>query len=139
MDSTATRILVLLTSALASSPAAAWSQATPLEASEAISHIIYSDLDKTEMLDRLGAFVRIGDKLDEFPARTGIDLGFCLGGGPGVQDCHLSNGLQLVADPDGVVQVIRRDARTVDGKAFAEMSISTHILRWKGYARGYPE
>jgi hypothetical protein len=139
MNSTARTILVLLTTALSSLPLAAWSQARPLDASEKISRIIYSDLSKPEMLDQLAAFVRIGDKLEEFPARTGVELGFCFGGGPGVEDCHLSNGLQLVADPDGVVQIIRRDARTVDGKAFPEMSISTHILRWKDYARGYPE
>jgi len=91
------------------------------------------------MLARLSAFVSVGDKLEDFPAKTGIDLGFCLGGGPGVVDCHLANGLQLVADPDGLVRVIRRDSKVVEGKAFNEMSISTHILQWNGYARGYPE
>lgn len=54
-------------------------------------------------------------------------------------DCHLSNGLQLVADPDGLIQIIRRDSKIVDGEEFSEMSISTHVLHWNGYARGYPE
>lgn len=91
------------------------------------------------MLERLSAFVNIGDKLKEFPSKTGLELDFCLGEGPGVVDCHLSSGLQLVADPDGLIQVIRREARVFGGVRFNEISISTNILRWNGYARGYPE
>lgn len=120
-------------------PVVAWSQTTAPDASDEISRIIYSGLSKPEMLTRLSAFVSVGDRLKDIPAKTGLDLGLCLRGGPGVIDCNLANGLQLVADPDGLVQVIRRGSRIVDGKTFDEMSISTNILRWKGYARGYPE
>ncbi|WP_299343249.1 hypothetical protein [uncultured Pseudoxanthomonas sp.] len=130
---------VLLVAAATLSSVAAWSQTTPSDVSDEISRIIYSDLPKPVMLARLSTFVSVGDRLEDFPAKTGLDLGFCLGGGPGVVDCHLANGLQLVADPYGLVQVIRRDSRTVEGKAFREMSISTHVLHWNGYARGYTE
>jgi hypothetical protein len=136
---TSTRIIIFLIAVATSLPLAAWSQTRPSGASEEISRIIYSDLSKSEMLVRLAAFVSVGDKLENFPTKTGIELRFCLVGGPGVVDCHLPNGLQLVADPDGLVQVIRRDAKAVEGITFNEMSISTHILHWKGYVRGYPE
>ena len=130
---------VLLLVAASLNPLAAWPQTKPSDVSDEISRIIYSDLSKQDMLALLSEFVSVGDRLEDFPAKTGLELGFCLGGGPGVVDCHLANGLQLVADPDGLVQIIRRDSRTVDGKAFSEISISTHVLHWNGYARGYAE
>jgi len=133
------RILAPLVAATAMWPFAALTQSKPLDAADEISRIIYSDLSKSEMLEQLSPFVRVGDKLEEFTPKTGLDLGFCMEGGPGVVDCHLANGLQLVADPDGMVQLIRRNARLVGDTTFNEMSISTHILHWKGYARGYPE
>jgi hypothetical protein len=91
------------------------------------------------MLNRLAVFVRIGDKLEDFYAKTGLSQGFCFGGGPGVNDCAISGGLQLVVDPDGVIQIIRRRARVVGSTSFEQMSISTNVLRWNGYVRWYPE
>ena len=119
--------------------AQAQAQAAPTNADDQVSAIIYSDIGKDEMLAKLSAFVRIGEKLEDVPAKTGLEFLFCLTTGPGVTDCHLPCGLQLVADPDGAIQVIRRDSRDVDGKTYTEMSISTNILQWHDYARGYPE
>lgn len=120
-------------------PPAAPPQTAALNASEEISRIIYSDLTKSEMLSRLAVFVRIGDKLEDVYAKTGLSQGFCFGGGPGVNDCSLAGGLELVVDPDGVVQIIRRRDRVVGDTSFKQMSISTNILRWNGYMRWYPE
>ncbi len=122
-----------------SAPPAALPQTAPSNASEEISKIIYSDLTKSEMLNRLAVFVRIGDKLDDVYAKTGLGHGFCFGGGPGVNDCSLSGGLELVVDPDGVIQIIRRRDRMIGDTSFKQMSISTNILRWNGYVRWYPE
>lgn len=110
-----------------------------IDASRDIQAIIYSDLSKQEMLARLEPYVKIGDKLTQFSKKTGIDPGVCLIGGPGVMDCRpLKGGLNLVADPDGRVQLIRRTEQTVGGREFKEMSISSGLLEWKGYVRGYP-
>jgi len=136
---TLAQFLVALITWVAMCPPAAWGQAQPLGASDQISSIIYSDLSKSEMLEQLSPFVKVGDKLDDFHAKTGLDFFLCMGGGPGVEDCKFNNGLQLVADPDGIVQLIRRSARVIEDRKFDEMSISTNVLRWKGYARGYPE
>jgi hypothetical protein len=139
MNTTRRIALFLLAFAATPLPSTAWAEERASDASEQISRIIYSDLSKADMLDRLAPFVRIGDKLVDVPARTGTELGLCLESGPGVVDCRSLDGLQLVADPEGRVQIIRRAARTIEGKAFPEMSISTGVMRWKGYARGYPD
>ena len=114
-------------------------QVDPVDATSTIKSIIYSDLSKDEILKRLAPYVRVGDKLSQFSSKTGLDLGFCLEGGPGVQDCHLASGLGLVADPHGVIQVIRRSEQTIAGRVFKQMSISKGLLEWKGYARGYQD
>lgn len=108
-------------------------------ASDGIDSVIYSDLGKDEMLKRLSPYVALGEKISEVRKRHERDFGFCLIGGPGVEDCQLANGLQLVADPDGFVRIIRRSEKVVGDRVFPEMSISTNILEWKGYMRGYPE
>jgi hypothetical protein len=133
------RVIIPAAITVAVWPFPAPSQTKSLTPSENISKIIYSNLSKPEMLKQLSVFVNIGDKLKEFPSKTGLEFDFCFGGGPGVVDCHLSSGLQLVADPDGLIQIIRREAKVVGGVRFNEISISANILRWNGYVRGYPE
>ncbi len=137
--STLTRILVWLLAASALLPARACEQPEQIDIAGRISAIIYSDLSKSEMLDQLSPYVKVGDDLESFHSKTKLKYFLCLGGGPGIADCKFENGLQLVADPDGKIQLIRRRERVIAGKAFKEMSISTHVLRWGEYARGYPE
>jgi len=136
---TPVRIALSLVAAAALVAFSARGQSEPRDAAAEISGIIYSELSKAEMLERLSPFVRVGDKLDDFHSETSLSFLFCLESGPGVVDCQFDNGLQLVADPDGLIQLIRRKSMVVGDKTFIEMSISTHVLHWKGYARGYPE
>ncbi|MFT3806854.1 hypothetical protein [Arenimonas sp.] len=103
-----------------------------------ISSILYSDLSKQEMLARLAPYVKVGDKLKHFEKKTGLDAGLCLVGGPGVTMCSSSvSGLDLTMDRFGVIRVIRRKERQVDGRKFEAMSVSAGVMEMDGYYRAY--
>ncbi|RYD98791.1 MAG: hypothetical protein EOP50_04680 [Sphingobacteriales bacterium] len=103
-----------------------------------ISEILYSDLSRQEMLDRLDPYVRVGQKLKDFTEATGLEPGLCLVGGPSVTDCQsFDTGLQLIADPDGFIRIIRRIDRKINGRQFPQISISSGTLTWKGYVHSY--
>jgi hypothetical protein len=114
--------------------------ADPQATARAIDAIIYSDLTKDLMLQRLQPFVAVMDSTEEFRTKTGLDFEFGFGSGPGVMDYSVGGtGLSLVVDPDHKIRIIRRMANTVGGKAYPAMSISAPRFNWNGYSRWYPE
>ncbi|NZA27706.1 hypothetical protein H0E84_15095 [Luteimonas sp. SJ-92] len=137
---TVSKVLLLTAAVFASiAPFDSHGQSRDTASSDDIASIIYSALPEEQMLQALSDYIAIGDELGKFKERTGLDLGLCLVGGPGVISCSHESGLQIIADPDGIVRILRRSEKTIEGKKFNEQSISTNILEWKGYVRGYPD
>jgi hypothetical protein len=104
-----------------------------------IDSIIYSDLPKDQMLEKLKLFVSVMDAKDDFTKKTGLELGLAIGSGPGVTEYSVNEcGLSLVIDPDQKIRIIRRNRNSVNGKDYAQMSISEPGFTWNGYSRWYP-
>lgn len=121
------------------SPAPVVQVADGARAVSGIDAIIYSDLSKAQMLEKLGAYVSLMDTREDLKRKVGVAPDECLGSGPGVMDCGVGgSGLRLVFDPDGRLRVIRRNARSIQGTKYPEISISESQLEWRGYRRWYP-
>jgi hypothetical protein len=132
------RTVLMVIGLLVALPQIALAQSDPKATAQAIDAIIYSDLTKEQMLERLKPLVAVMDSRADFESKTGLQLwGF--GTGPGVMHYFVENcGLNLIVDPDQKIRIIRRTTKTVGGKQFSEMSISERGFSWKGYARWYP-
>jgi len=112
----------------------------PAAIAREIDAIIYSELTKDQMLQRLKPFVALMDSKDDFRKKTGLEFEGGFGSGPGVMDYSVMNcGLRLVVDPDQKIRIIRRDGKLVNGKIYPRMSISEPGFKWNNYARWYPE
>jgi hypothetical protein len=104
-----------------------------------IDSIIYSDLPKDQMLEKLKPIVAVMDSIDDFTKKTGLEFESGFGSGPGVVDYSVENcGLSLVVDPDQKIRIIRRAEKSINGKDYPQMSISERGFNWNGYARLYP-
>ena len=115
-------------------------KADPKKPASEIDAILYSDLSKEKMLEKLKPFIAVMDSSDEFKKKTGLDLGFGFGSGPGVMHYTLRDcGLQLVVDPHDKVRIIRRSKKKVGDTEYPQMSVSSSSFTWKGYARAYPD
>lgn len=104
-----------------------------------IDSLLYSNLSKEEILDKLKPYVAVMDSIIEFEKKSGLKLKDGFGSGPGVMHYMLSEcGLQLVVDPDQIIRIIRRSHKVINGTDYAEISISEPGFLWNGYARRYP-
>lgn len=104
-----------------------------------IDSLLYSNLSKEEILDKLKPYVAVMDSIIEFEKKSGLKLEDGFGSGPGVMHYMLSEcGLQLVVDPDQIIRIIRRSHKVINGTDYAEISISEPGFLWNGYARRYP-
>ena len=112
----------------------------PIEIARRIDDVLYSDLTKDEMLEKLKPLVAVMDSQDDFKKKTGLEFSSVSGSGPGVAHCTLSGcGLELVVDPDENIRIIRRAKKQVGGKRYRQMSVSEKGFVWNGYSRFYPD
>jgi hypothetical protein len=103
-----------------------------------IDAIIYAQLPKAEMLEKLKPLVVLMDSREEFERKTGLKLINGVTTGPNVTEYQVEGcGLQLVYDWDNNLRVIRRMAKKTADGAFTEMSISQKGFSDDGYVRWY--
>ena len=124
---------LLTTGCLAQPVAAAQPASGP---ASKIETIIYSSLSDKAMLARLQPYIRVGEKYSDFTNSTKLSPSFCFGTGPGAQICMFPFGLTIAVDPDGVIRILQRKARTIDGRAYSKMCIGPCSLSWHGYLLG---
>jgi hypothetical protein len=98
-----------------------------------ITAILLSDLTPEQMLEQLSPFVNVGDDIQRVLPRMGNGLSVCLFHGPGARSCRFGNGLLLVADPDGVVRLVAREQKTVDGRTYPTLWMTSNRLELDSY------
>jgi hypothetical protein len=105
-------------------------------AAKAIDAILYKNAPREQLLAELKPYASPMESKDEVEKKLAFQ--FCLGSGPGVLDCRVSDsGLSLVFDPDQKLRLIRRSARVVGGVDYPEMSLTDRGFEWNGYRRWY--
>lgn len=84
----------------------------------AIDAVIYANLSNDEMLRRLAPYVAGFGTREGFEKAHGASP--CSGMGPGAAACTVpGSGLELIYDPNGVLRLMRRQARTLGGRSYA--------------------
>lgn len=117
-------------------PAPITQESPSMRTGKAIDAILYADSTQAELLANLKPYVEPMQSMDDVQKR--LDLGICLGSGPGVMQCQVADsGLHLIFDPDKKLRLIRREARVVGGVSFPAMSITDRGFEWHGYLRWY--
>lgn len=124
-------LLAAATALLTASPAQ--SEEARADPGPQITAILLSDRAPEEMLEQLSPFVNVGDDIQQVLARMGNGLSVCLFHGPGARSCRFGNGLLLVADPDGVVRLVARQQKTVDGRTYPTLWMTSNRLELDGY------
>lgn len=93
-----------------------------------IASILYSDLSKEEIREKLKPFVKLGDPVGDFTNRTGDRPWYGFGSGPRNPESKswgYTNGeLEIGTDDNGNVSSIARRAKIVNYKLYNHLSIA---------------
>ncbi len=112
--------------------------ASPSNVAREIDSIIYSDLSKDQMLEKLKQFVSVMDSYTDFRKKTGLENTFGSGSSYGVMERHFRGcGLIVVTDPDEKIRVLIRNPLSVNGKDYPGLTITDRYFEWKNHKSWY--